>query len=542
MHPAVEDLHHVLRVGLARGGHLLTAGELVVVEHILALQPEAALLLARLSARSSRCWPTASLPPQVEALREAGLVSPFVPHAWRVDGTALPALRAACQRLGLPRSGRKEAVAARLAGYPWSTEPWVRLAHRALVRRLERFTFLSPWRDRTTMVVERLGHVRWPEYTVSGGVSLFASRSALRRWERVVDELEEAPDLLHALEQGHTEAPAGLCITRWVVRRLAEHARQLERSQQHAEAAALYARIRPHAPPGKLAVRHARALECSGAPAEALALLTGVRDRLAADQAVRIEVCRAQRRLARGLRRRYRPPRPLQAPPPRHLQLPQGPTTGPRPLWRVGQQLAPIEASVQSFLTEHGRTALHSEASVWTTLFAVLFAPAYFLPLPGALPTPYLSGPVDIGTPEFARRRPTAVRQVLDGLDALDDRLAAGERWRDTRLAGAHWHLDASTLHTVAHGIGPRGLRAVMERLLRHGWRAARGLPDLVVLPGDRVRLHQALPSVLPERLVLAEVKGPGDTVRDAQRVWFDVLLEAGVQVELWQVRPCPSP
>jgi hypothetical protein len=39
---------------------------------------------------------------------------------------------------------------------------------------------------------------------------------------------------------------------------------------------------------------------------------------------------------------------------------------------------------------------------------------------------------------------------------------------------------------------------------------------------------------------VLAEVKGPGDTLRDAQAVWLDLLLQAGAPAELWTVERAP--
>ena len=66
------------------------------------------------------------------------------------------------------------------------------------------------------------------------------------------------------------------------------------------------------------------------------------------------------------------------------------------------------------------------------------------------------------------------------------------------------------------------------------------GLPDLVVCPGPAVRLPDAFPSQLPEGLLLAEVKGPGDTLRDAQVVWIDHLLARGATVEVWKVEREP--
>lgn len=55
MDPAVADLRHVLKLGLERGGALLTAGERLVAERLLELDEEAARLYALLSLRSTPC-------------------------------------------------------------------------------------------------------------------------------------------------------------------------------------------------------------------------------------------------------------------------------------------------------------------------------------------------------------------------------------------------------------------------------------------------------------------------------------------------------
>ena len=88
---------------------------------------------------------------------------------------------------------------------------------------------------------------------------------------------------------------------------------------------------------------------------------------------------------------------------------------------------------------------------------------------------------------------------------------------------------------------GP-ALATVMDRLAHEGWRASQGLPDLVVLPGEPVELPAA-PALLSSDLVLAEIKGPGDQVRDEQAVWFRRLAHTKVRVELWRVeRTEPDP
>ena len=74
-------------------------------------------------------------------------------------------------------------------------------------------------------------------------------------------------------------------------------------------------------------------------------------------------------------------------------------------------------------------------------------------------------------------------------------------------------------------------------RVFAEDWRGShRGLPDLVVLPGPERALPDALPASLSPELVLVEVKGPTDSQRDSQRIWFDRLLGLGLRVELWWV------
>ena len=68
--------------------------------------------------------------------------------------------------------------------------------------------------------------------------------------------------------------------------------------------------------------------------------------------------------------------------------------------------------------------------------------------------------------------------------------------------------------------------------------RLSRGLPVLLIIPGPAVRLEGCLPTRLDRGGLIVELKGPTDSTRDAQAVWFDRLLVAGARVELWEVRP----
>ncbi|HMV67823.1 MAG TPA: VRR-NUC domain-containing protein, partial [Myxococcota bacterium] len=199
---------------------------------------------------------------------------------------------------------------------------------------------------------------------------------------------------------------------------------------------------------------------------------------------------------------------------------------------------ATVEPAVAGWLVEQGREVIVSEGQAWRTLLALLFVDVMFMPVDGQLPVPLLAGPLDWGTPAFAQRRAEAVDAVWASLEAGEGpaRVLSGwERWQGVRLRGARWEV-ASASQLAALAAAP-GLRAVLEPLLLGGSRAARGLPDLVVLPGPAVRLSGAFPSGLSERLTLVELKTENDALRDDQAAWHDRLARAGLDVELWRVQ-----
>lgn len=543
---ATADLHHIVDRALARGAGLLTAGELVVAQRIRQLEGPAGGLYARLTNRVGTVWTEASLaaPAAVDELVALGLLSRFVTWSQRADALTVPALKAGCRRCGLPVGGRRDALVERLRGQTgWCDEGFVRLVHPGLVRRLEQWAMLRRRPDRSAFVTERLGVVRWPDYPLSPGEGLFRCRADLLRWEdrlRRIDEVD-VDEQLRWLDAGVAPAPGRLSLRRSLVRRVRETARELERQREPAQAATLYARLVAggHIAVERVAVRHALALEAAGERGEALDVLLAAA--AVADPVHQPAIERTGRRLARRLKRGWPPVPPLAAPFERTLTLSAGPAVGSRPGWMSRRGPVVVESAVADLLRAQGRRVLRAEGPLWTTLFALLFADLYFLPLPGALPTRFLAGPLDLGSPSFASRRAEQVAVVRhDILAGLAERRLrrAWERWQGCALAGAHWGLaDAGALGAMAAGLGPKALWDVLSHLLARGGRGASGLPDLVVLPGRPARLP-AFPSRLEAGLHCVEVKGPGDALRDEQRVWLDRLGRAGVRAEVWDIRP----
>lgn len=559
-------LHRLVQAGVQSHGQLLTAGELAVAQRYLALPGHAGHLYARLLHRVRDIVRVDRLDTEdaacLPALEQAGLVDALVPWSRRPELLRVPELAAACRALGLPAKGRRADLLERLEGQRgYSAVPIRRVRHRGLFRRLQRLFLRHPRADYRVVVLDAIGVMRRPRYTPAPGAPAFPARTDLLRFERARALLDLCRDgepalpflslALRWLEQSPAPTPAQRHFsTRRVAANLvALAARELERGKQPELAVPLYHRLLEDGTlePGAIAPRAILATEAAGHRQAAVELAQTLRGRI--DPAAALTVDRTGKRLARKLRQPWTA-LPRTAPPTRRIELEASPQCGHRPLYRVPgdeRELAlPVERALVARLAGAGRRVLHGESAPWSTLFALLFRDLYFLPVPGMLPVPWLSGPLDLGRPAFAQQRRGPIERRLDEIrhgaapQIVARRYAVHE---GEALAGAHWGIaTAADLVAITQALGGPALAAVLGRLAWEGWSARRGLPDLVVLPGAAIQLPDANPAALPSGLLLAEVKGPGDTVRDAQAAWFHQLLEAGAPVELWSVVRVGSP
>lgn len=535
---ALTDLKQVVEGALRTNGALLTAGERVICQRIGALEGASGRVYARLAGRSGELFRVDQLRYEgavegIDGLVSCGLVHEGIPWSQRMACFTVEELKGACRRLGLRVGGKRAELEERLAGQAgWSDARVVRVTHKALIRRLELLWFRSPWRDRSVMVLERLGHFQPARYEVGGGGRAFATRAALMAYEaaRVADlEPEEALDQA----EKHPPRPAHLrrLDTRRVLgSRALERTRELEREGSD-RVEGLYRRaLALEIDCGFAAWRLAQVLDRAGRAREGAALCDRWRERVLPTEALQLE--RTGRRLARKAGMLWRPMRPFEKAPLRHVRLEAAERLGNRPGWGRGVL---IEQACMEALAP--RRVLFAENLLWTTLFGLLFADLYFLPVEGMLPAPFLFGPLDLGTSEFRLRR----RQVEDRLDAIraGEGLPILRRNRAERegqsISGLAWEAwTPEDLEAVCLGIGPAAA-SICERLLDEGWRAARGLPDLCILPGEACPID-GIPATVGEGLLLVEVKGPTDAMRDDQRIWHDRLLRAGIGVEVWSV------
>jgi Fanconi-associated nuclease 1 len=272
------------------------------------------------------------------------------------------------------------------------------------------------------------------------------------------------------------------------------------------------------------------------------AVCAAARDASPADAQLVLD--RTGRRLARKANRPWVPLPPLRAAFERVVQLCIAGVSL-RPLYLTeSSSPAPIEQALVGRLRALGRAAAHAESAPWTTLFGLLLRDVLFAPVPGMLPTAYLRAPLDLGTPGFVTRR----RAILD--EVLEDIVWGGAATRLSKalgrpreaIAGVHPDLDGAFLQALVAAIPAQALAAILRHMAERYDEARSGLPDLVILPGPEVRIPGAIPALVHGGLVLAELKGPTDSLRDNQRVWIDRLLALGLRVELWTVAPVMRP
>lgn len=530
-----------------------------------ALPKPAQDLYARLFARKDRLIAVAGLHyEEIPDTTSAAEVLHAAGFAWLTPRSAVPtrwllalhdrtALGEACRQLKLKRSGSRKALEARLLAEP-TPRVWpvlaahgIRLRHRQLLRRLCRAHLGRSDGDLRALVVERLGLLRFAEYAPTSGSSLYPDRRTLvaheeaRRWRHSLEDPLSPEQLDHALTLLQAPAPAPY-LRRFrartegarVVRATAE---DLDRVRSPTEAAALWEALVAAGERRGCVKRWVLSLERCGQRSAALAVVKTHRETLPA--ADRHDLERTGRRLARKLRAPWCPSPPL-APPARTrtLRLVQQPSSGARPLWTDAG--LPVEAAVAAQLRAAGRKVVRSENTLWTTLFGLLLREVVFAPVPGMLPGVCRMGPLDLGTPGFGERRELLLKQAL--ADIADGggpaRLQASwTRDHGALVRGVSWtHWSQDTLLDVVNGIGGTGLAQVLDVLATEGWQAWRGLPDLLVLPGAKLRLGGLFPGTVPQDALLVEIKGPTDSLRDAQAIWFDRLARSSLRAELWSV------
>ena len=140
------------------------------------------------------------------------------------------------------------------------------------------------------------------------------------------------------------------------------------------------------------------------------------------------------------------------------------------------------------------------EGGLWTSLFVLLCFDLLWDPAPGMLPAPCLPGPLDLGQPDFGvfRKKAFSERLRLIEQGEVEGVIKAAFKHRDVRVRGLDWQIaDEEGWISLVAALPASGLRRMMERLAKFGFKAASGLPDLVIWPGEPTKLRHSLPSMV---------------------------------------------
>lgn len=200
-------------------------------------------------------------------------------------------------------------------------------------------------------------------------------------------------------------------------------------------------------------------------------------------------------------------------------------------VWRgLDGQPCRVEYLVLQHYEKQNFKGFHCEGGVLTMLFALVMWDILFMHVDGVFETPYQRQPLDILEDSFAIVRGPELRQRLveientGGLDLIkqtDDR----ERERKTWAIGCKWDLyGQEDLLEIAECMGGKALSVVCQMLAEEWSHCTSGMPDLVVWRYSDKQVR------------FCEVKGPGDKLSDKQKLWIDVLLRAGLRVEVSKV------
>ncbi|KAG8733061.1 hypothetical protein FRC11_008942 [Ceratobasidium sp. 423] len=202
-------------------------------------------------------------------------------------------------------------------------------------------------------------------------------------------------------------------------------------------------------------------------------------------------------------------------------------------IWAGKEGEVNVETLALEYYALHGFRGFHSEGAIVSTLFGLLFWDILFAPIPGAFETPYQSAPLDLVHDSFFGSREEIINARLDELKNTPSAarqivasVYSREREREPWCVGLRWDLfeNEEDLIEVVECLGGPALAAICRLLAEEYGSRGGGVPDLFIW------------NATEKKCKFVEVKGPGDNLSETQKVWIDVLLNAGVDVEVCRV------
>ncbi|MBV0933589.1 VRR-NUC domain-containing protein [Marinobacterium weihaiense] len=394
----------------------------------------------------------------------------------------------------------------------WPDAPFdlIHLCCRDLMDRLRLMFFGNLRQDWSEFVLAELGHQQYEPVSLDNHNRAFSDRRSVDlylRLHQLQQHLDEGMSVepLAAMQPPEASSPwlenrrqkLLLALGRQAEREgLAELARQLYQDNRHREAK----------------LRLLRLSEQQDTPVDTLAMAQQLLQQIHQPEArVRIQriLTRSARKAGQAIQC-HTMPLPSQT-----LSLPS----------REGMR---VERLVIEHLELQGDRVYHVENSLFNGLFALLFWPALFAPVPGAFFHPFQAAPADLYSPDFVPRRRALIEAGFALLDKDDHVEVILQRLRSkqgTRCSLVHWPaVQADRVEQALACIPAAHLAAIFRHLLLDLRHHRRGMPDLLCLQPARHTYR------------LIEVKGPKDRLQDHQRLWLEFFIEQGIPANVCHV------
>lgn len=198
-----------------------------------------------------------------------------------------------------------------------------------------------------------------------------------------------------------------------------------------------------------------------------------------------------------------------------------------------------VEEASLSYYRTFGWEGVHSENSMLATLFALLFWDILFAPIicpstnkpkAGIFEHHCQTFPLDLFSKMFYSNRKDAIDARLEAIRTDFEsvkkqfiKVYQRESPRQTLCVGLAWY-PLEALLTILEGLGSKATAIICEQLAKNYRVLKSGMPDL------------CLWKVATRQCMFSEVKSEHDTLSDKQCYWIDILVNAGVAVEVCHV------
>jgi hypothetical protein len=181
------------------------------------------------------------------------------------------------------------------------------------------------------------------------------------------------------------------------------------------------------------------------------------------------------------------------------------------------------------YLTHRDAPVYYVENTLITSLFGLLCWKAIFAAVPGAFFHPFHTGPADLHSADFHRRRAREFADFLAQLDSGQYIDTINSNFADKmgiQSPFVVWPVLTEELKDLALDCIPAAhLKKWFERILQDIQSNRAGLPDLIQFWPDEKRYR------------MIEVKGPGDRLQDNQIRWLEYCAVHDMPAEVCYVQ-----